>query len=423
MRPGATDPGVAMRVVTTATEINNELIRLIRECSSCQIAVAWATIGFEVFDLLVKQHKKIGRMVVGTHFYQTHPDFIEAFMEHRNVRFVLKPDGVFHPKTYLFEKAGGEWECLIGSPNLTQGGVGNNDEMAVLVTSQDQGASSALKEIRDAIEGYWLRATVLGQDELVAYREAWQRKQPVLKNVLGRFGKPKEDENDGGKSPLNVPILRMSWAVFFKAVRAEKDHPPHDHSMEGRLGVIRAAKQLFENKEHFKDIGLLGRQQIAGLTTEGGVHFLWFGSMRGAGKFWTAINDNDRNLSLALDLIPATGDISREAYLGYVECYRKAFPEGRDGIATATRLLAMKRPDTFVCLNKRNREGLCDAFGISRNVGYEEYWDSIIERVKDSATVWWSSPRPTAGEESEVWDARAAFLDSLYYDGKDMPAS
>lgn len=129
-----------MKLLATATQINSELARLLRECSSCQVAVAWASVGFEAFDLLVKHGDKIERMVVGTHFYQTHPAFIERFLTHPNVRFVVNTDGVFHPKVYLFEKADGEWECIIGSPNFTKGGFGQNAEMAMLVAYHDKGA-------------------------------------------------------------------------------------------------------------------------------------------------------------------------------------------------------------------------------------------------------------------------------------------
>jgi hypothetical protein len=213
----------------------------------------------------------------------------------------------------------------------------------------------------------------------------------------------------------------MKWSDYYERVRAETDHAPHDHSMEGRLKVIRAVADLLARHRRFQDIDLDGRLRIAGLATSDAVHYLWFGSMRGAGKFWQAVNGNDENLSLALDAIPFEGEVSREMYQRFIERYRKAFPDGRDGIATATRLLAMKRPDTFVCLDARNKEGLCDAFGIGRSVSYEVYWDSIIGRVMDSA--WWCAPTPRPGVEREVWEARAAFLDSLFYDGKDMPDS
>jgi len=74
----------------------------------------------------------------------------------------------------------------------------------------------------------------------------------------------------------------------------------------------------------------------------------------------------------------------------------------------------MKRPDTFVCLDKRNRSGLCKAFGIVQsNLSYTRYWSEIIERVRDA--VWWNAPSPAGGAEKEIWLGRAAFLDALYY--------
>jgi HKD family nuclease len=411
-----------MKMITTPNEINDELIRLIGECSSCQVAVAWASIGFEAFHLLAKHSQRIKRMVVGTHFYQTHPQFIERFLTNPCVRFVLNPDGVFHPKVYLFEKAGEEWECLIGSPNFTQSGLGTNDEIAVLVTNRDDGAPEAITALMATIEGYWQKARPLGSDEFAAYREAWLRKQPALRSVRGRFGNPqREDGDDEGRTTSDVAILRLRWADYFDRVRTEKDHAPHDHSMDGRLRVIRTVQRLFADHQHFNEIDLSGRHKIAGLVMDNDTNYLWFGSMRGAGYFKQAINNNDENLSLALDAIPSAGPVTRDDYLRYITHYQRAFPNGGAGIATSTRLLAMKRPDQFVCLDSRNKEGLCSAFEISRSIGYEGYWDSIIERVRYS--TWWCAPAPQSAVEREVWQARAAFLDSLFYDGKDMPVA
>lgn len=410
-----------MRMLRTAAEINDELIRLIEACSSCQVAVAWASIGFDAFDRLTANSSKIERMVVGTHFYQTHPQFVETFLANSTVRFVLNPDGVFHPKVYLFEKSGGSWECIVGSPNFTQHGVSFNDEMAVLVTNKDHGAAEALGDLKSAIDGYWQQAGPISLEGLQAYREAWKRKRPTLKNLQGKFGDPEKDNfDDKGRNPLAVPILAMTWGDYVEKVKTEKQ-TSYGHSMAGRLKVIQAAHHLLSAHQHFSDIDQLGRQKIAGLvqpTSQDAVDYRWFGSMKGNGKFWQAINNNDENLSLALDLIPATGAISRDTYLGYIGQYKQAFPEGRDGIGTASRLLAMKRPDTFVCFDARNKEGLCRAFGIRRNTGYDEYWDSIISRIMESN--WWCSPPPSPGVERDVWEARAAFLDSLYYDGSDL---
>jgi len=413
-----------MKILTTAAEIRQQVTRLIGECVSCEIAVAWASVSFDAYDLLVANLPKIERMVVGTHFYQTHPQFIETFLTNGSVRFVLNPDGVFHPKVYLFEKPCERWECIIGSPNFTQHGFACNSEVAVLLSNEDYGAEDALRGVKTTISSYWQRARAITPAEMEAYRAAWKRKQLSLKNLKGKFGNPNEENSDDhGKDPIVVPVLAQSWPEYFGKVKGEKT-TPYGHSMAGRLKVIEVCQHLFANNTRFKDIDSQGRLKIAGLmkpTPTDSIDYRWFGSMMGAGKFWRAINTNDDNLSLALDLIPKRGVVSRETYLGYIDQYRKAFPDGRDGIGTASRLLAMKRPDTFVCFDARNREGLCEAFGISRSVGYEEYWDSIISRIMEAS--WWCSPPPLPGVEREVWEARAAFLDSLFYDGADMAES
>lgn len=75
----------------------------------------------------------------------------------------------------------------------------------------------------------------------------------------------------------------------------------------------------------------------------------------------------------------------------------------------------MKRPDTFVCFDSKNRSALCDDFGIFQSkMDYERYWDDIVERIYDSD--WWQNPNPKNESEEKVNEARAAFLDSLYYE-------
>lgn len=179
-----------MIVLSTAAEVNQQLIRLIGECSSCQIAVAWASTGFEAFDLLSKHRKKIEKMVVGTHFYQTHPDFIETFRTEPNVQFVTDTSGVFHPKTYLFEMATGPWECLLGSPNFTSSAVSKNDEMAVLISNEDHQSHDAVAKMKAAISGYWKHSRPFTAADLEEYRKAWESKRPTLDDLQERVNLP-----------------------------------------------------------------------------------------------------------------------------------------------------------------------------------------------------------------------------------------
>lgn len=144
------------------------------------------------------------------------------------------------------------------------------------------------------------------------------------------------------------------------------------------------------------------------------IDFKWFGSMVGGGYFKNRINTNNNHLAIAIDSIPLHGEITRDMYLGYINEMAKGFLEGGFGIAIATRLLAMKRPDYFVCLDSKNKERLCKSFEISASVDFEKYWDSIVERIIDS--VWWTSSQPEGNQERLVWESRAAFLDAIFYD-------
>jgi len=185
--------------------------------------------------------------------------------------------------------------------------------------------------------------------------------------------------------------------------------------MQERLQVLREVRQLFAQKVHFCDFDYVERRKIAGLFKSANPNFLLFGSMQWVGRFKQAVKDNNEGISLALDEIPLDGDISREHYQRFTGRFLKAFE--RAGMALASRLLAMKRPDTFVCVNNQNREGLVQALQISLSRDAKAYWD-LIERVR--ACTWWKVPPPAAGDEREVWSARAAFLDALFYTGVGM---
>jgi hypothetical protein len=222
------------------------------------------------------------------------------------------------------------------------------------------------------------------------------------------------DTDDGTRSSQSVELVSLSWPDFFARVRAEQ-HPSGHLLTQERLQVLREVRHLFAQKVHFCDLDYAGRRKIAGLFKSVNPNFLLFGSMQWVGHFKKAVKDNNEGISLALDEIPLDGDVLRAHYQRFTDRFLKAFE--RAGMALASRFLTMKRPDTFVCVNNQNREGLVQAFGISLGRDAKAYWD-LIDRVR--ACTWWKAPPPLAGDEREVWSARAAFLDALFYTGVGM---
>jgi len=396
-----------MKLIITSTELETEFKRLTRQYKKYYWATAWAGVSSSLFSELTTKKDRIEKIIVGIHFYQTHPDFIETFLDSNKIKFIKQPDGTFHPKLYLFYDNVNEWELLVGSANFTNAAFTTNTEATTLIKSNDNNAEKILETAFNLIEKSWSDANKFTKSELEKYRIAWKNHRPKISSLSGRYG--------GSKKPsrpiYESPATNMTWREFMSQV---KNDP---HGLENRLGVITKSKELFDSKDHFNLLEEDGRKFIAGipnkLKVDANIDWGLFGSMKGAGIFKNKIIENNTNISKALDQIPLYGQITKTHYDNYIEYFKKTF--SGNSIATATRLLAMKRPDTFVCLDSKNKSNLCKDFGITQSgMTYSRYWTDIIVRIFDSD--WWINPEPKNEQEENISKARAAFLDAKYYE-------
>ncbi|WP_027849389.1 phospholipase D family protein [Marinospirillum minutulum] len=392
-----------MKLVTGGNTLNKKIEQLAEIHENISFAVAWASAGTDAFNALSDGRKKIKKAVIGTHFYQTHPDVLAAFKGFKNCHFILQPQGVFHPKVFLFW-SNCSWDLLIGSANLTKGAFTKNTELMLHASSNDTDEDLRL-QTEEIISEYWEQGEVVATTEVSKYRDLWKAQQAALKRVSGTY-----NISSTGKSPIHTKIMVMSWQDFLEGVKADPFH-----GFQKRCDILSLVRSYFSEHKSFSEMELGVRKTIAGLPNNLNVDdWGWFGSMSGAGYYHQAVNENNPHISAALDHIPLQGLVSRDEYNAYIEEFTKAFPNGRDGIGTASRLLALKRPDQFVCLDSKNKVQLCKDFGITQSgLNYDIYWDDVICRIMDS--VWWNSPKPKNKEASQVWMGRAAMLDAIFY--------
>ena len=216
-------------------------------------------------------------------------------------------------------------------------------------------------------------------------------------------------------------ILDSNWDDYVKRVKASNTH-------KERLNVLSKARELLGGVR-FLQLSYQERIAISGgvkfQDTRGSLgkdlskyEWAFFGSTFAAGYLKRAIRQNHPNISSALDRIDSDSPVSRDSYEEFVSLFSEAFREtGRPNqFAGATRLLAMKRPDQFICITNENREALnlCLGYSKSFRLGFENYWQKIIEPIMKSR--WWQSPRPTEHViYSQMWDGRAAMLDAMLY--------
>jgi hypothetical protein len=393
-----------MELLSNPKKLHRKLIRCIEHYHSFAFATAWASADTDLFRAIRRNIDRLQHGVIGIHFFQTHPDVLDAFVGSRKVRFMLQPTGTFHPKTAVFWDARG-WELFVGSANFTKGGLSTNSELTIRIAGGFEDDRAPATGAANVIAGWFDDAKTMTAERARHYRSTWPARKAALARVAGAYGKsPKRDL-------LESPVMTYSWDEFVRKVKARAGKK----ALAERLRLLRQAREAFVQAPSFESMPPEVRMTIAGMPGSGRQGSGWFGNMGPARKFWPALQSHVQHLSDALENIPDGGDVTRREFDDYIENYRRAFPDGGDGIGTATRLLAMKRPDQFVCLDSANRKKLGEDLGIPvSNMSLDRYWDELVERVRD--TPWWLSSQPTGGVDLEIWQGRVAMLDALFYE-------
>jgi hypothetical protein len=193
-----------------------------------------------------------------------------------------------------------------------------------------------------------------------------------------------------------------------------------------RLEVLRYCGAWFDGSASFVHLDPPERKAIAGAISAAKdknillrkyrttVDFGIFGSMVGAGKFVRCVKENPGALALsrAVDAIPRTGEVTAEHYDQFITEFCRIL-DFESPLATSSRLLAMKRPDMFVCVTSGNRWGLAKMLGVNiADLTVHTYWDQVIQPIH--ATPWHRSPQPTDENDLEVWRGRVALLDLVF---------
>lgn len=420
-----------MKLISEPKEWMSLFQKNLKWCERLSFASAWASPIVGLSEKLLDAKIKLG--VVGIHFYQTDPRFIERFIDDDRVKFIMQTSGTFHPKMYLFEK-GKEWRMIVGSANFTNAAFSKNSEVGVIMTDADDSDGSVLIKAKNILVTYRKGAESFDIKKFESYKATWKHQQEKLQSLSGRYGKSDSDlpGRNFKKEPKPIFLsrcLELSWKEYFNRVLKEDGE---DHNYEKRKPVLSLMKSIFSRKYDdgtfvpFSDYSLEERKMIAGLPIDvalsNGVKIDCglFGSMRGNGLFAHYIAASERTVvSKALDYIPREGFIEYKHYKKFAHEIQSL---DKVVLGSATRLLAMKRPDTFVCYDGKNAKQLSRDFEnsnlltmkASTEERFELYWSEIICRIRDSA--WWNAPVPLAREERFVWRNRVAFLDSLFYE-------
>jgi hypothetical protein len=179
------------------------------------------------------------------------------------------------------------------------------------------------------------------------------------------------------------------------------DHPDGSYLQEAE-----ACRDAFAEYPVFREMPLEARKLVAGW---GKGSSGYFGRMVGAGNFKNLVAENPQALGQFLDAIPLSGDLSLDEV---EQCLTGMTALRGVNIATASRLVCVKRQDLFVPYNGANVRRIREIFGRTGPsvAGYIE----LHERIWRFG--WIRTSEPDTADERRVWHARVALLDALVYE-------
>lgn len=403
-----------MKIEFLNAKTTSEAIRkLMRDHDEFHWAVAWGTTN-DLTQEMLRATNKFRNVTFGVAFSQTDPDVIDALVGVKHARVATKfHGGTYHPKVYCF-RSKTKAAAVVGSANFTRGGLDKNHEAAVLIKG-DPNDPFFRDLLNFAAESAGYGETIT-KDFAATYRLSHQR--------ASRMPKPPRDPLANLTAPqrkaLQSQILSLSWNQYVGAVYSSSAlHDPAES-----LQLLRIAQKWFAAVPSFSDLSAAQRKAVAGVIGERQKtdkelkrDWGWFGSMKGAGDFANRIDENDQYLAKAVNSIPQKGEVLKEHYDRFLELFAKAFANSERGgqVPTASRLLAMKRPDTFLCVCSPNREEAARQLGFSKStLKLDDYWEKVVEPIRLSE--WYNEEKP-AGKHGDLWESRVAMLDTIFYIG------
>ncbi|MDE5742984.1 MAG: hypothetical protein K2H62_01385, partial [Bacteroidales bacterium] len=204
-------------------------------------------------------------------------------------------------------------------------------------------------QIQKDIEGWWMKAHTMAENELENYKTSY-KVQKCRREQLAR------SVNDKSGKIVNAPFVLMNWAEYVNELQNGKLY-------DARMKLLADAGRLFKEKKSFGNFTREERKNCA----IGGCEWDTFGHMVMGETYRKVVEEKDRRLVQAIDGIPFYNQkVSKKDYELYIKRFRDVTGM-KNPLFSATRLLAMKRPDVFVCVNGGNIEKLREGFGFRKS--------------------------------------------------------
>lgn len=248
-------------------KVSHELELLFKSCDSFELSIAFiADSGLaalkECFDYL-RNHHIPGKIITSTYLGFNAPSMFKKLLKYNNIEIKIFEGKGFHPKGYIFHKDK-QTDIMIGSSNLTQSALAENQEWNLFFSSNTQ--KDIVLKVEEEFDKQWKQSISLTEEWIEKYQKVYVK--PVRHETIkiSKEIKPNYMQKNALESLDNLRNNNKDKALLISATGTGKTylaafdvkavHPKRMLFVVHRRSIALKAMETFKTIIKDKSMGL-----------------------------------------------------------------------------------------------------------------------------------------------------------------------
>lgn len=248
-------------------KVSHELELLFKNCDSFELSVAFiADSGLaalkECFDYL-RDHHIPEKIITSTYLGFNAPSMFKKLLKYNNIEIKIFEGKGFHPKGYIFHKDN-QTDIMIGSSNLTQSALAENQEWNLFFSSDTQ--KEIVLKVEDEFNKQWKQSIPLTNEWIKDYQKVYVKPQRHQTINVSKEIKPNYMQKNALESLDNLRKNNKDKALLISATGTGKTylaafdvkavHPKRMLFVVHRRSIALKAMETFKTIIKDKSMGL-----------------------------------------------------------------------------------------------------------------------------------------------------------------------
>ncbi len=248
-------------------KVSHELELLFKSCDSFELSIAFiADSGLaalkECFDYL-RDHHIPGKIITSTYLGFNAPSMFKKLLKYNNIEIKIFEGKGFHPKGYIFHKDN-QTDIMIGSSNLTQSALAENQEWNLFFSSNTQ--KDIVLKVEEEFDKQWKQSISLTEEWIEEYQKVYVKPQRHKTINVSKEIKPNYMQKNALESLDNLRKNNKDKSLLISATGTGKTylaafdvkavHPKRMLFVVHRRSIALKAMETFKTIIKDKSMGL-----------------------------------------------------------------------------------------------------------------------------------------------------------------------